>query len=204
MQRWQHHLLGLFSGLALSAPALATPAYHVSVDTAALAGSAGFLDFTLGGLLDSPAAHVSITGLSGGNANGSTVLDGDAGTLAGGWQLGNLGAFNGVYQGWQFGNRLDFDLAFGGDWLSATSGSGSTLAFKLWDTQGQTLLTSDGNGDLLRFELSAGGQVGVNRFPDASGGSPAATVAAVPEPQSVVLMLVGLAVLGWRLRRTRA
>lgn len=204
MQRWQHHLLGLLAGLALSAPALAAPAYHVSVDTAALAGSTGFLDFTLGGLLDSPAAHVSITSPIGGSANGSASLDGDASTLAGGWQLGNLGAFNGIYQGWQFGNRLDFNVEFGGDWLTAASGSGSTLAFKLWDTQGQTLLTSDGNGDLLRFELSAGGQVGIDRFPDSAGGLPAATVAAVPEPQSVALMVAGLAVLGWRLRRTRA
>lgn len=196
----------LLSWLAL--PAQAGLLYSVSIDTQALAGSNGYLDFGLVGLADSPSASVAISGLAGGGAQGSAQLDGDATATADGWSIGNGDAFNAVLQGWSFGSTLSFLLDFSGDWLGASAGSGTSFAFKLWDDNWNTLLTTDAMGDLLRIELIAGGDSQVSLFAQDAGGAPSpveisSPVNTVPEPAGLGLTLLALGLLMLKVRRTR-
>lgn len=193
----------LLSWLAL--PAQAGLLYSVSIDTQALAGSNGYLDFGLVGLADSPSASVAISGLAGGSAQGSAQLDGDATAAVDGWSIGNGGAFNAVLQGWNFGTTLSFLLDFNGDWLGTSTGSGTSFAFKLWDDSWNTLLTTDVMGDLLRIELVAGGDSLVSLFAQDAGGTPSPVqietpAHSVPEPAGLGLMLLALGLLTLRAR----
>ncbi|MCX9156379.1 NF038129 family PEP-CTERM protein [Niveibacterium sp. 24ML] len=202
MNTLQRSLIAALAGLAMALPASAAT-YAVTVDTSSLAGETGYLDFGFAGLADSPAAISTIFGLAGGSALGAAQLDGAASITTGGWQLGTGEAFNAVFQSWQFGSQLSFSVDFSGDWLSAGSGSGNSFSLKLWDgAVSNTLLTADGAGDVLRFELSPGGSIGVETFARDAFGTPSAVqVSAVPEPQTYAMLLAGLALLGAAKRR---
>ncbi|GAB3257923.1 NF038129 family PEP-CTERM protein [Chitinimonas naiadis] len=194
MKRLQQTLIGLLAGLMLSLTAQASVVYNVKVNTSSLAGTQGYLDLGLIGLADSPLAQAAITGLSGGTALGNDTLDGDSSVIAGGWALGNTTGFNAILSAWEFGQELAFQLVFSGDWEGNGVGSGTTFAFKLWDSAiGNTLLSDDAQGDLFRIDLWPGALVDISTF--GTDGTPAATiqqVTAVPEPTSIALLLAGL------------
>lgn len=189
-------LLVAAMGFGLALPASAAT-YQVSVDTSSLSGTAGYLDFGFAGLTDSPAATSFVHAVSGGLALGAPLLDGAAIAELDGWRLGNDGAFNAVFQSWQFGSSLQFTVDFGGAWQTATTGSGNTFSLKLWDGEASsTLMTADAAGDVLRFQLAPGGGVGVETFArDISGAASPVTVSAVPEPESYAMLLLGLVTL---------
>ncbi|WP_179958353.1 NF038129 family PEP-CTERM protein [Chitinimonas arctica] len=205
MKLWTKPLFGLFAALALLASAGASVSYDIRVDTSSLAGSQGHLDFGLIGLNDSPLAGASITGLSGGSLLGPVQLDGGAAAVAGGWALDNGQAFNAVFGAWQFGQQLGFRLTFSGDWQTNPLGSGNTFAFKLWNQAADaTLLTNDGNGDLLRFELLPAGRIEAVTFDrDGQGHGSPVSITAVPEPETAAMLMAGLMVLAAVKRRAR-
>lgn len=202
MNTLQRNLIAALAGLAMALPASAAT-YTVSVDTSSLAGQSGYLDFGFAGLADSPAATGTLFGLSGGTALGAAQLDGAASITPGGWQLGTGESFNAVFQSWQFGTQLRFTVDFSGDWLKAGSGSGNSFSLKLWDEAvSMPLLTADGAGDVLRFELSPGGSVGIETFARDSIGTPSVVqVSAVPEPHTYAMLLAGLGLLAMARRR---
>ena len=187
-------LFGLLAGLAFAVPAHASTAYSFSVDTSALAGSVGNLDFSFIGLADAPAASASLSFLTGGSSAGSAVLDGEASATPSGWLLGNGTAFNAVWQPWNFGQQLSFSVRVDGDYSAAASGT--TFSFRLWNAAGtETLLTADPSGDFGRVEMLTGNVV------SASALGNAASISAVPEPDALLMAAVGLALVGWVQRR---
>jgi hypothetical protein len=204
LMQMTQHLMARLSRLILASllPFLACSTaqagvqYRVNIDTQSLAGSAGYLDFGLVGLADSPSATVSIHSLNGGAALGAPLLDGEAAVQPGGWTLGNGGAFNAILQGWRFGSALFFELDFSGDWLTAMSGSGTSFALKLWDEQFNNVLTLDPAGDLLRIELNAGGQVDVVPLSADGQGIQVQSISHhIPEPGALSLLVLALGLL---------
>src|SRR5690349_7949369 len=83
-------LLALMAG---GGPALAG-AFHVSIDTSALSGRAGWLDFTFTGLSNAAPASAAITGFTGDTA-GATFTAGDVtGNLGTTVSIGNGSGWN--------------------------------------------------------------------------------------------------------------
>ena len=189
-------LNSLMAAALLLASAGAQAGYRVSIDAGSLAGQSGYVDFSLIGLNDSPASRADIRKLFGIGFNGpaewadGTTFNAD-GSVA-------LGSSNGSIADWLqpvwFGQTLQFELDFGGDWQTAGSGSGSTFALKLLDGNYNPLLHTDSDGNLLTAELSPGAPPVFSQWGSAQ-------VQAVPEPASWAMFGAGLLVLLAQLRR---
>jgi hypothetical protein len=139
--------------------------YHVTVDTSALAGTSGFLDFQFnpGALTEALAADAAVTNFSttSGGATGAATFGGDAsGSLAGTLQLDNRTTLNEARQGFTFGSQLSFDVRLSGPALTAPARGrfGSTFALSLLGPDGTTPLESgDPSGAVARIAVSPGG-----------------------------------------------
>jgi hypothetical protein len=188
----------LTAGLAAASPIT----YTVSVNTAAISGTTGFLDFDLAPGNDSQSAFATISNFSttGTLSGGPQVNGAVTGTLPGTLTIGNSTQFNDYFQGFTYGTSIAFKLAFSGPALSSpdkTSTSGSTFAFAMFDSTGANpLLTSDPNGNTFLVGVNLDGSTTVTNFLTASGGMPPATiVAAVPEPSTLALAVLDALVL---------
>jgi hypothetical protein len=171
-----------------SGPLLASPVYHVTVDTTSLAGQSGYLDFLFLGLANSSPAHASVTNFVGDFGAGSFVFGDASGSVASGVVIGNGAPWNEFGQWAHFGDRFQFDVHFD---ASAAPGAGSDLGIALLDDQFNFL---GSNANIVTFALVPGVKDGVSvdaRF---------ATV--VPEPGSMAQIALGLVLLA-RLRRRR-
>jgi hypothetical protein len=196
--------LGLWLGAATAARAEFVT-YHVDVNTSALSGQSGSLDFQLNpGAGSAQAATATVTQFlsAGGSPAPSASLSGDAtGLLPGTLTLGNSTAFNDVFQGFTFGSGFSFDLSLSGAALDHPGGTfGSSFALSLYNAAGDTpLLTTDPNGSVLTVNLSAAGATSVQTFSQSlTSSTPAAHVGPVtnlPEPSS--LLLLAAAIPGW-------
>ncbi len=185
--------------------------YQVTVDTSAIDGTSGFLDFGFAPGNDSQAAVVTITGFSpaAALAGGPQVRGGASGTLPGIVTLDNSTQFNDYFEGFTFGAALTFLLSFDGPALTApdgTSTSESTFGFAMFDSTGSTpLLTSDPNGDTFTVSVNLDGTTTPTTFLSSpQGGVPVASLVPVPEPSTLVLLTLGLALTGARFRSARA
>lgn len=183
-----------FALIACGSHALAAPTYRVQIDTSALAGQSGWLDFLVLGLGGASPATAQLSGFSGDFDTATQLFAGDAGgTLAGGITLGNTTAWNEFAQWTHFGGLLSLNVDLD---LPTAAGAGSTLSIALLDDQFNYLAFA---GDLVTFELLPGADVVATSF------SPLASVtvaAAVPEPATAALMLLALPAL-WLSRRRR-
>lgn len=183
--------------IALGSQALAGATYRVQIDTSALAGQSGWLDFLFLGLADASPAAVTLTDFSGSFDVATQLLAGDAtGSLAIGVVLGNAAPWNEFAQWTNFGGLLGVTISLD---QPLTAGAGSTLSIALLDQQFGYL---GAVGDLLTVELLPGAEPVVTSLSTLASAVP--HVASVPEPATVWLLLVALPVVGmWRRKALR-
>lgn len=169
--------------------AVAGPTYQVTVNTSSLAGTNGFLDFTFGALGTAAPAFATLSNLTG--ALGADVIpSGDVvGTPPGPVTIGNTTGFNDLLQGVTFGGLFTFDLSF-----TADDGiAGSTFSVALVNDSVSDFVGYAGN--IVEIALQPGAPTTVNAVADF------ASVSVVPEPSDMLLMMSGLALMGWVVRR---
>ncbi len=187
MNPFKHLLLrgALACLLALGAgSAIAGPLHYVRIDTTALAGRSGYLDFLFLGLGDAAAAQARVSLLEGAFTGPDFTLGSASGDASGGLVLDNSGAWSEAGLWAAFGGVLrfavDFDLAPGPD-------TGTTLSVALLDASLNYLEGT--SGDILRFALQPGRPVDV--FADPAF----ARVGDQPLPEAPTLWLLGAGVL---------
>lgn len=185
--------------------------FTVSVNTSALSGTNGFINFQFNpGGAGASSATATVTGFtfSGGALAGTADLTGGAsGTLPGAVTINNSSQLNDLFQGFTLGNSFSFTLTLSGSALNNPGGNiGSAFALSLFGPNQTTpLLTLDPNGTLLPLLLNPGGTITTLTFPSGSGAS-VVTIqqqTAVPEPATVLLLTTGLFGIGFRIRCRR-
>jgi hypothetical protein len=181
--------------LAIGAgPAWAGPQYHVTINTASLAGQQGYLDFLFLGLDNAAPAVATLSSLSGG-FDGTIYTDGEAaGSAATTVTIGNGGAMNEFALWGAFGGQLSFDVGFE---VEGLVGAGTTLSVTLLDADFRYLGTS---GDVVTFALQPGAADVVTVAP---GLASVGTASAVPEPATAWLGAAGLLLMGGVRRKAR-
>jgi hypothetical protein len=168
---------------------IAMPAWHVTIDTAALAGSSGYLDFLLLGLGDAQPMQASIRNFTG-DYGADSVLAGDArGSVLDGVAIGNGTGWNEFAQWVDFGGIFTFDVSFSSH---DGPGAGTNLGIALLDADFRYLGTA---GDVMTFALQPGAVPVVTVEPGT------AAVAAVPEPGTLLQVATGLLLLAAVTRR---
>ncbi|MBB3224897.1 NF038129 family PEP-CTERM protein [Pseudoduganella umbonata] len=169
-------LLALATG---TGNALASPIYHVALDTTSLAGQHAWLDFLFTGLDNAAPAQATVTGFTA-DTGGVTLAEGDvSGSLASALVIGNGSGWNEYGQWLQLGGLLEFDVAFD----LGPAGAGTSLVVTLLDDRFGYLA---GTGDLVTFALQPGAGTAV------SADSAFAAVSAIPEPGSLAVLGTGL------------
>jgi hypothetical protein len=186
--------------IALAATALGAAAdpirYHVDLNTAGLE-SGSFLDFTFTKFGNAAPASATVSHLvypagaldETGFGEGNFAFNGDHS-----FSIGNgPGGLNYVDFSAQFGGWIGFDVAFDDSFLSAPGTDGSTFAVAVLDDGFNTV----GGNFLAQFNLFSNGI-------SSSGATGIATVTAVPEPSAILMMLSGLGLVGFMVRRRKA
>lgn len=196
-------LIQLSASLFLCVSCLsASVMYSVQVNTTALNGTAGNLDFQFNpGNVDAQSATAMVSGFSTTGVIGTPAqLSGDVtpanASLPGAFTLGNTAQFNDLFQPITFGTSLNFLVTLGGAAVNApnnTSTSGSLFAFSLYDAAGiNPLLTNSPDGAVLDIGVNPKAAIVVTAFQDANGNPPVAAPTLVPEPGSMVLLAIGI------------
>jgi hypothetical protein len=175
--------------------ALATPLYHVDIDTTSLSGQAGYLDFLYLGLGNADPTRATLAHFSGDFAPAFFAFGDADGTADSSVTLG-VGNGGGEYAQWaRLGGRFGFDLTFG-EPAAANAGAGvfagSTFSVALLDDGFRYL---GATGDLVTISLQPG-------QPDAIAVDAGfAAVNAVPEPSTAWLGAAGLLLLAASMSR---
>lgn len=178
-----------------SGAALAGPNYLVTVHTQAYSGESGLLDFAFESYSDAPGAiaHLwNVNGAFGEEFDRSGSVDGD---LAHGFTFSNSSLSNYLTYGVILGGDFTFNISFHGDYETMESPNGVSFMAALYDAGFSELL-----GAVVQFDLVPafnGDAAGVL----VSANQDLATVADIPEPSQLLLMLSALALAGVALRR---
>ncbi|MDY6944682.1 MAG: NF038129 family PEP-CTERM protein [Pseudomonadota bacterium] len=189
--RRDHALAGfmLLICAVLGSSAALAQVFEVTVDTSALAGTTGYVDFQLNPAdVSAPQAGASILDWAGNiTLLGAPMVEGNVtGTLPGTLQLANSTAFNDYFHAVEFGDAIRFVVEFTGNSPFPVASVGTSFALALYDADAVSpLLSDDISGSLVRFELALG-ELSYETF------SPVAQVSAVPLPAAAWLLLTGL------------
>jgi len=172
--------------------AAAGPLYHVSIDTGALPGTGGYLDFLFAGPASAAAPTATISNVAGAFDEGASFAFGSPqGSLGTGLVLANFDEFG---EWLNFGGTVSFDLRFGG--VDDPAAPGVDLSVALLDSD-QFSYAQGTSGNALTFSLQGGAPDGL------SIDSSLASLTAVPEPATLAQMASGLVLLAGALRRRR-
>jgi hypothetical protein len=172
--------------------------FHVNVDTSSLSGN-GYLDFFMGAGVAAPLASATISNLSSGFL-GVDPSSGDYTVGPGaGYTLVNGPGFNDLLEQVTLGGLLSFDVMFGGPFLTTPGNEDGVFSISLLDQSFQVFGNPNG---VAIFDLVASpngpATIGVSSDSDFAAVS---QTAVVPEPSDLLLMVSGLAVMGWVARR---
>jgi hypothetical protein len=185
--------------IALAGTALGAVAgpinFHVDLDTSSLNGPGLIsLYFSKLGVAGPVTAKVTnITGLAGAvTPTGEVTVDADGFTIANGLPFVNFADIDA-----SFGAPFSFDIAFSGGFMDEIGLDSSTLFVSLLGTDYSTL-AGDEFG-VAQFNVLPGvGIVSNAAFPSF------VTITAVPEPSGMLLMMTGLGLVGFTVRRRKA
>ncbi|TXG00073.1 NF038129 family PEP-CTERM protein [Massilia arenae] len=169
--------------IAIGAPAaLAGPMFRVSLDTAALAGTVGYLDLGLNGPLDAAPTVARVSNFSGAFLDGGILApSGDvSGDIVNGVVLRNSADLNYFDQLVTFGGLFSFDVSF-----DLGGGDHGTLFSVGFIDDAYNFLGAVGN--VIEMNLVAGQPVELQLVDGAFAG-----VAEVPEPGAWLLLASGL------------
>lgn len=195
-------LLFIASFFFVGSVAWADIVYDVTVNTSSISGTAGSLDFNFNpGPLVTQAASLQILSFgSDGSLAGSPSLTGDvAGALPATVTFDNGTAFNDYFEGFTYGSTLSFHVSIYGPALNSPDGlstSGSTFAFSMFSDAAGTIpaLTTDtADGFALTVAVNLDGTTTVNNL--SSQTEVGSATSSVPEPTSLPLMVMAIAVL---------
>ncbi|MFN4291411.1 MAG: NF038129 family PEP-CTERM protein [Permianibacter sp.] len=174
--------------------------YQIDMDTGSLTGD-GFIELSLGGLTDAPAALATVTSHSGAFGDVVDQFGAVTGDLSGTLQLASALGFADLVQQVSFGELLQLQVLFSGAWLDTMAEAGISFAIKLWSAEWLPLLTIDAAGDLLQLELLPGGSISVETFSTSVNVQP---LISVPVPATGLLVLIGLLGLALNARARRS
>lgn len=200
--------------LALAAAAGMTSAetLHIELDTSSFAnlGSGGWLDLSFaagsgGNAVLATAALSHLTGFDASQAAQTQISGNVSGSLATGFTMDNSAPAD-LFQAVHFGGKVDFDVTISGA-IDPALASKSTFAATLYGNDQMTQLgnSTSASGSLVELTwtpAAAMGQTGSVASTIYANGL--ATVSAVPEPSSWLMLGAGLALVGFVARRKQA
>lgn len=169
--------------------------FHVSLDTTTLNGP-GLISFYFSKLGAAGPVTATVTNIMG-NAGavaptGEVTVGADGFTIANGLPLLNYADVDAA-----FGDMFSFDIAFSGAFMDETGLDSSTLFVSLLGTD-YGVLAGDDFG-VAQFNVLPGTGIAANAsFPAF------ATISAVPEPSAMLLMMTGVGLVGFTVRRRKA
>ena len=201
MKNLKHRMAMCLAALALLAShvAHAGPIYHVSVDTRSFTGQA-LLDFTFLANAGATPASAILDNFNGAFGATFDASPGVAGAIPAEVVLDNQDGGDYLTQFVQLGGLFSFDIRFDGAYATTENIDASLFAATLY------------NADLSGYIGDAGSLVEFALLPQANGipGGISVTagglasvseVSAVPEPSSLLMVLGGMGLLAWHLRR---
>jgi hypothetical protein len=183
-----------FTLAAGAGAAVAGPTYHVDVNTAALGGTSGYLDFLIVGQGDTATTTATLSHFMG-NFSGDVYTDNASGSVAAGATLGSSATLNEFALWAGFGGNFSFDVSFD---QAIDDIAGALLQIALIDADFSYLAPT--SGDIAQFSLQPGQPIGLTPSAFATI-SLVPDVSDVPEPSDWMMMATGLALLGFTLRR---
>jgi hypothetical protein len=201
--KWFCTALSLSATLLLAGRAQADTfeTFEIAVNTTSLEGTSGYLDFQLdpGFLGSTDAASATITGfLTDGTLTAPAPNLGDvSGSLPGTVTINNTDVTNEYTPGITFGSFFDVFVTLDIPVISGSATSGSSFTLDVEDSGFNSLL-----GSFPAVEIDLDATTGAPTVTNNSSG--AATVAAVPEPSSTLLLatcLIGLVAVCRKIRQ---
>jgi hypothetical protein len=193
------------AAIALATTALAAhagPTYHVTVDSgASVPGDAGYLDLSLAGFGGGAEAIATVSQLQGNivgvDPYSQQVSEPTPGVFVLSSQLGSY-LSNDVLLGGMF----SFDVTFSGDFLTTNAPFQYQSLFDV--TLYDAALNRLANLQLQVNQLSDVGPASVTLLPGAFNADATLVTVAVPEPSEWLLMMTGLGLVGFMVRRRKA
>jgi len=184
--------LALVSG---AGAAVAGPTYHVSIDTAALGTGTAYLDLSLGALEGAAPVSATLSHFTGVFGDSTDRVGASSGTVDGSVVLDNSETWSDLFQEIVLSGLFSFDVSFDGS--GSGSGAGTTFGAALFGADMSTNLGLPGY--LVQIDLLPG--VDDVLSPANAYASVTPAVTDVPEPGELAMLLTGLGLMGYTLRR---